>query len=752
MRIARKSTSLVLVMLLSTIFLVSIDIPLALTAARTGPQNFAVICAHFSDQTTTRWTINEMDSIMTIISDFWYNASYGTVTIASEVEGWYNLGNTEASYGNLVNNYNDVIDDAIDLADPDIDFSQHDYVLVWINIRWRGYSTIGNWYSITTDEGTFNVGASLVGEHAPTGMTDTESAVWGRTAHEMGHAFGLYHTHLNYNSDFSLMAAGYPSDLIVYSQVFDEVTGWFDSSNNQKIISPGESQTDFIVRPRSLNLVGDFQSLKVEISSSTYYMVEVVRTQSEDAWVSDEGVLIYMVDGGKTDEACVDKDSPTGVLWDVGEKFTDAANSITIEIVEALADGYKIRVNNNAGSPDLMITPWGAPPYETPDIWVDSPVNGWDHYRHRDSQGNPIGNGDEPWANHENRLCARIHNIGGVDAYGVVVKFYFTEPIGAGNVVWDYVGETTVDVAKGSYEEVYVPWTPTMTVTPGQSGIVPIHGCGRVEILPLPEETTQSNNNAQENISFFEIVQSEGGGAGFGPLHYVFRIWNPSEFEKKIYVNIIGLTANWKLENATGIGDFDIFKGSGSKDFFMRLVPNREIEFGEDLEAHVVMGYSEWFDDDDFVGDVVLQQVGGLSIAARTMYRTLINMNASVDAKSVKITGTLISLDDLPSSLFPAKGGDRRILLEIRNDKTRSADSALVEMDDQGNFQQLFSGLEVANYTITAYYEGTDVLTSASTEVSAIVESTFPWYFVVIGVAIVSVIVITYALYLRKKR
>ena len=80
------------------------------------------------------------------------------------------------------------------------------------------------------------------------------------------------------------------------------------SEEMKKIISSGEPQTDFIVRPRSLNLVGDFQSLKVEISGSLYYMVEIVRTKSEDAWVPDQGVLIYKVDGGITDEACVDQD------------------------------------------------------------------------------------------------------------------------------------------------------------------------------------------------------------------------------------------------------------------------------------------------------------------------------------------------------------------------------------------------------------------------------------------------------------
>jgi len=684
---------------------------------------------------------------MDTISDFWYNASYGTVTIAHQVEGWYNLGNTIASYrdalGNLFPNTDDIIDDAIALADPDIDFSQYDFVLVWINTWFRGASFIGSVYRINTNDGTFNVGASLVGENSP----DLESAVWGRVAHEIGHAFGLEHTHLNYNSDFALMARGYPSDLIVYSQVFDGVTGWFDSNNNQEDILPGDPQGDFILRPRALDITGDLQSLSVEISSSKYYMVEVVKFWSEDDWVPDEGVLIYLVDASKTVGACEDKDSPTGTLWDVGETFTDAANSITIEIVEAIADGFKIRVNNNAGAPDLMITPWNPPPWETLDIWVDSPVNGWDFYRHRDSQGRPIGNGDEPWANHENRLYARIHNIGQVDAFDVTIKFFFRSPISAGNPDWDLVGETTVDIAHDSSEAVYVPWTPAITVGPGESGIIPVHGCVRVEIVPVPGETTLSNNNAQENIGFFEVVL----GSDFEPLQYSFRIGNPFETPTEIYVNIIDVTPSWTIQNATGLGDFHLIPGLGTKDFVIWLIPNPGIGFGTILEAQIFMGYYDWIDD-DFIGDVVLRQYSGISISAVTMYRTNIDMSASVISDTIQIIGTLSSIDNLPSNLFPEKGGDRNILLEIKNDETNTTDLMLVEMNEDGVFGHSFSGLVAGTYTIAAYYEGSDVLTSASINVSASVEETpFPLLeLVIVMVALLAIVVIILWYRLRK--
>ncbi|MFW9885991.1 MAG: M12 family metallo-peptidase, partial [Candidatus Thorarchaeota archaeon] len=233
--------------------------------ARTGAQSFAVICVHFHDlppPANTRWTRAEIEDIMSTINDLWYNISYGKITISYQVEGWYDLGNNRAAYpNNLKDNWRGIVQEAVNLADDDINFWNFDYVLVWINQAlgapdngfWRGVSSVGSNVLITMDDSPIPffpfkvVGASLVGENP----IESESTIWGRTAHEMGHAFGLQHTHENYNSDYSLMARAYPSDLNVYSQLVGG-TEWFPTSSNEMIVEQGD-QGSWVLRPRSID-------------------------------------------------------------------------------------------------------------------------------------------------------------------------------------------------------------------------------------------------------------------------------------------------------------------------------------------------------------------------------------------------------------------------------------------------------------------------------------------------------------------
>ena len=692
------------------------------SAARSGSQDVAVICAHFNSDPTTRWSTLEIEGIMDTISDFWSDMSYQTVSINHQVEGWYELPQTLVQYGDLMTAWDEVIDDAIQLADANIDFSQFDYIMVWINTWWRGISTIGDWYQIgspETSDGTFNVGATLVGERNP----EAESAVWGRAAHEMGHFFGLRHTHPNYNSDYSLMARGYPSDLNVYSQSIDGATGWFDTSLNQMVIQSG-GQGEYVVRPRSVDVSGDIQSLKVEISSTTYYLAEVVRQMDEDAWVSDEGVLIYKVDGPVTGEPCTDMHSPTDTLWQTNQTFEDTTHDITIAIMEEIGDAWRIIVSNNAGSPDPRIIDWGdpegqPPPYETVDIWVDSPLNGWDFYRHRDSSGNPTGNGDEPWANHENRLCARIRNIGQAIAYDVTVNFKFRYPISTGNPDWIDVDTYTISsLAPGTSQEIYVLWTPEVDVDPDQSGSVYVHGCVRVEIEEYTGELSTANNHAQENIGYFEVVGGSGAGmvaqvtSPFLPVTMVFNIGNPLEEATRIYLNLVDISAGWTPSDLNSVVGFHNFSSLEVRQFSIEMVPDSGIDYGTELGASIMMGFvSEEDGIGDFVGDLHLEPYGGLTYWARTMYNGTISMTSTVVADTITVTGRLSSTDGLPTNLFPTD--DRYILLELTNDGTGNVTYHLVTTDSTGDFSYSFANLEYGTYSASAYYGGSDILSSA---------------------------------------
>src|SRR5215472_4065294 len=76
------------------------------------------------------------------------------------------------------------------------------------------------------------------------------------------------------------------------------------------------------------------------------------------------------------------------------------------------------------GRPDPSIIPWGNPPWTTPDIWIDSQLNGWGVYRYAD------GTRDDAWVNHDNRVYVRIRNLGTAPASNVHVTVYQNDPPG----------------------------------------------------------------------------------------------------------------------------------------------------------------------------------------------------------------------------------------------------------------------------------------------------------------------------------
>ena len=105
---------------------------------------------------------------------------------------------------------------------------------------------------------------------------------------------------------------------------------------------------------------------------------------------------------------------------------------------------YSISVRRDAmPRPDVMIRPWLSPPlntWETTDIWVDGSCNGYSPVTFMYGAYTPPGdsaslgysNGDSPCANHENRVYARVRNIGNDSAANVVVHFQVTDPLGVG--------------------------------------------------------------------------------------------------------------------------------------------------------------------------------------------------------------------------------------------------------------------------------------------------------------------------------
>ncbi len=281
-------------------------------------------------------------------------------------------------------------------------------------------------------------------------------------------------------------------------------------------------------------------------------------------------------------------------LWHVGDTFNDPINGIIMHVNGTVGDGYGVTVTRNVppGRPDVFLYPWLTAPmntYETVDIWVDSSCNGYEadvgaaglRYGRR-ADGTVIGNGDDPCANHENRIYAHIRNGGSVAANNVVVHFQLTNPMGVGDSgAWTDVGTVTIpSLAAGTEQDVFVAWTPSVTLTPAQitAGHFNFHSCIQIRIDPPSDDLVTSNKMAQENFDNFEAVRDRVSHAYTVPDHRFFIANNyglmghnmnsltgaamgkaPADFSKPVQLSIDSdMPAGWVYEVNGGANELTL--------------------------------------------------------------------------------------------------------------------------------------------------------------------------------------------------
>lgn len=705
-------------------------------SARTGTQKFAIICVQFADIPATRWTPAAIGGLMSSTNLFWQDASYNMIDIDWDIVGWYTLSKDKVDYMNITDHFYEIVLEAIDLSDNDIDFTEYDHIMVFINIWFCGCSTVGNTAFLPEITNTKSYSLTLVGENDPSPTW----AVWGRIVHEMGHAFGLGHTHGDgksdetkyYASDYSLMAFGYPSALNTYSQLFDERSGWFDTTTNEIVIDPGTAN-NYTLYPRHLDTSGITQCLKVVVTEDYYYRVETIRIQGEDSWLVGEGVLIYEVDiGAPNNDECTDMDSTPGstnpdykdCLWQVGDKFEDPEYNIVIEIKEEIGDSFKVFVQNMAaGQVDLAISDWGSPPgvtppYESEDIWIDSPINGFGNLRYHDEFNNPIGNGDEPLINHVNRLYAMVHNIGDADVVEFKVYFYENYPLGAGDDnTWVLIDIVTVDLLpQGQSLACHVDWTPEVDITAGVDFTFKYHSCVKVIIIPDEFEVTDGNNQAQENISFFEVTADDTAAnlklpsTFFEPVTTTVKVKNPYPETKELYVGMVNIDGNWNA-TADGLYEWHTFTAHETKEFEITITPNDAIRFTNTAQPSLYVGVIQ--SEEEEINGVLpgshMITLPSLTLKYIAMYRSELELDASIRTNNIELFGTLIFTDEVPVNDQPI-ADDRNLLFEITNTDTDITEYYVVTFNADGSFDYQYPITLQGNYSITAYFGGTNVV------------------------------------------
>ena len=247
------------------------------------------------------------------------------------------------------------------------------------------------------------------------------------------------------------------------------------------------------------------------------------------------GIVRVVDDTEGTIPGCLMGPGPTTLnplgdaTWNVGQVY-DAPDlpGLSINIDEYFGgDGsYQVTVTYpEVPRPDVAITDWAPPVYQTIDIWIDSDYA--NDFGETNPDADPVGNRDPLWLEHPNDIYAHIRNDGTADAHDVTVRFYWA-PFGAGQRDgWHFIGQDTDDVdAGGPGTDFVVRWDSPHAADLDAEGVS--HFCIRVDIYS-ENDANPGNQAAQENI--FSVQPAS-------PIESRFLVFNPTNTDKLFYFQV----------------------------------------------------------------------------------------------------------------------------------------------------------------------------------------------------------------------
>jgi hypothetical protein len=474
-----------------------------------------------------RHTAKEYEGVLNqYVGDFYTYATFGQVVYRfhslvnpDRADGWFTAPHNIQEY----NQGADIYQDGIDVIDQAIgeDLAKYEYVLIVQQARRKSAqacctSSPVMFYPLprpyATSFGTMSFLVAWVSE-------DTSDFLMAAGAsHELGHLQGAPD---QYNQYGNLPPAMGPWDVMADDPFFTHFSGW---TKDYRGWLPQVSELPLSSEPVSVTTVLDpiespgNNALRIPVVEHPYegYYVECRKRINGDNNIPEEGVLVSWVDENRQQAIShtVHGDFKTAALGP-GEVFTDSEHKISVINQSRPGDREcTVKAERKALSvPDPLIDQFLSPDEESPqdfslyqsqDIWIDSPKNGWDVYPDNenwdplDSPPQPMGFGDPFWVNHENRIGFRISNWGFATANHVIVEVYVTQPItvslpceGAPSPIPPntLVGSTVIDELIGGYWAFgYVSWKPVSDAP----------ALVTVKIRDYPYELSHANNSASE--------------------------------------------------------------------------------------------------------------------------------------------------------------------------------------------------------------------------------------------------------------
>ncbi|MFZ1752252.1 MAG: hypothetical protein WAU10_00840, partial [Caldilineaceae bacterium] len=720
----------------------------------TGPKTVVVLRVYFNDYANaSNFTQAEVQALFDRLDKLWQDTSYGKISIVHRVSTLYQLPSNRSAYiddfpdGDLSNGgkYQKVLDDAVANAPGTVNFSGADAVFVLMaetsNAQFhRGQA---NKCGLPIGAGGANrtVGCGIFSEN-PGENADRR---WGRWAHEMGHAFqagGPAHPS-NYNSSFELMDNSLPGQTGVFEKLDNMgFPGWLPPGKYVEMGS-GQGGEQICLYAEEYDPTGkpNIQAIKANITGSLYYMISVRRRVLGDdiTPIPDEGVLIERVSEGAAQWVTVQgKGGNRNALWKDGDTFDSGADGIQVLVGPQTSDDeycVTVRYDKRAIQPDVMIAPWTSAPgntWETTDIWVDSPVNGFGTFRYgmwSDLRGGtvPRGNGDDPAVNMANRLYTRVRNVGTQTATDIVVRFQITDPPGlgiAGANGWANLGSVDknsfpalASLAPGATTDVYIEWTPNFPLTEEQitEGNFYFHTCVRVIINPVAGETVLGNQDGdreQENINYFQAVSDPGGPTVFDGYITLRNddLVNPKWFSLSYSST---LPAAWVLD-VNGGKQGVMLDPNESRQIPVLIKPQGPATIGSIFGVDVMASYQQLLVSDLDPKDKhpASMDLGGVRVEARVLERPEIRCDA-IDNGEVSVTGKMTSksfeefYDPKNPFVVMIQGvdGKRRFIPDV---------SQVVTVGRDGSFSGDIYSQKDRIEEVVCLFAGTEQLTSAS--------------------------------------
>jgi hypothetical protein len=439
--------------------------------------------------------------------------------------------------------WNGLISDAIEAAHNDVNYDNYRGVAVVIFSPFlRGAAAFGT--------STFNFTGGSINIQGTFMSSRTD---FGRFTHEMGHWLALPDlydptTGSSINIWDTMDCA---CDGQYYTWEKDYGLHYLSSPANIAELTrppPGSSDTDqdFVIEPTEVpTAAGAVTAIKIKSSDTVHYYVEgraVIAGKVSDQGITKQlGVIVIQAIDTLPSSILPQRNATLLTALPAGapayQPEPGGNVQITFNSINAGAPPtYNVHVKMKAlPQPDPKITPWGAPPWESPDIWVDSAREGGG-FMDPATATPPPGNGEHAWLNHENRVWAKITNVGQGAATNVKVHFKVATPGGLGDTgQYDPLPDPApIDLNPGEVKYVFAPWTPTV----GE------HTCIKVEIERILGEADIYNNQGQENITDFY----SGNSSPWHPVKIPIDVANPFTTEKRIDLRVEGLPKGWKAD------------------------------------------------------------------------------------------------------------------------------------------------------------------------------------------------------------